>query len=386
MTVPATIQEIRKVSPIPKADKIEQIQVLGWTSVSKKDEFKVGDLCAFIEIDSIVQRKPWNEFLFLEHSYKDKKERRIKTRTMRGCLSQGIAVPIRELTELKNRVITKKDIGLDVSKELGVVHYEVPEIIEDNEDNDQKNRNIIADTYFYILKRLGLIKPRVGNFPSYVHKTDELLMQSRPILYERLLGNDYYITVKLDGTSFTFSHREREFYTCSRKRFYNPDVKWRCVSPYVEISRKYDLKKKFKKNKLGNIAIQGEICGPKIQKNKLGLKENDIFVFDVWDIDNKQYFNWEQILNLCYSLELKTVPLIKLGSKFSLSQDELLTLAEGVYDGTTNQREGIVVRSLQTNHKNPEDTTGLEDPLNHWHHGRVSFKVMNNKYLLSEKD
>lgn len=50
----ATIQRIAALTPIEGADKIEVASVLGWKVVVKKGDFKVGDLCVFAEIDSIL--------------------------------------------------------------------------------------------------------------------------------------------------------------------------------------------------------------------------------------------------------------------------------------------------------------------------------------------
>ncbi|WP_337564108.1 hypothetical protein [Megasphaera sp.] len=49
----ASIQKIISLTPIPNADRIELARVLGWKCVVKKGEFKVGDKCVYIEIDSI---------------------------------------------------------------------------------------------------------------------------------------------------------------------------------------------------------------------------------------------------------------------------------------------------------------------------------------------
>lgn len=59
----ASIQRIHDIVPIEGADKIELAKVLGWQVVVKKDQFKVGDLCCYIEIDSIVPQTPIFEFM-----------------------------------------------------------------------------------------------------------------------------------------------------------------------------------------------------------------------------------------------------------------------------------------------------------------------------------
>ena len=69
----AHIEEVVSIKPIEGADNIELIQVLGWQLVAKKDEFKVGDLCVYIEIDSQVPETD-ERFKFLS-----KKSWKVKT-------------------------------------------------------------------------------------------------------------------------------------------------------------------------------------------------------------------------------------------------------------------------------------------------------------------
>jgi len=83
----ASIQKVLSIEPIPDADQIEKITVLGWELVTKKNEFKVGDLCVYCECDSILPERPEFEFL-APVKY------RIKTRRMKGQISQGIAFPL----------------------------------------------------------------------------------------------------------------------------------------------------------------------------------------------------------------------------------------------------------------------------------------------------
>ena len=61
--------------------------MLGWQLVVKKDEFKVGDLCVYSEIDSLFPDKP--EFEFLRP-----RKMRVKTIRLRGHISQGICFPL----------------------------------------------------------------------------------------------------------------------------------------------------------------------------------------------------------------------------------------------------------------------------------------------------
>ena len=59
----ASIQKIGNLEPIPNADAIEKATVLGWELVVKKGEFRIGDLCVYCEIDSILPEKPEEEIV-----------------------------------------------------------------------------------------------------------------------------------------------------------------------------------------------------------------------------------------------------------------------------------------------------------------------------------
>jgi len=83
----ATIQRIVGLDAIPGADAIEVAQILGWHVVVKKGEFKVGDLCVYIQVGSVLPDRP--EFDFLR-----KADFRIKTIKLRKQISQGIAFPL----------------------------------------------------------------------------------------------------------------------------------------------------------------------------------------------------------------------------------------------------------------------------------------------------
>lgn len=48
----ASIRQIEEIKDINGADFIQAYRVDGWWVVGKKDEFKVGDLCVYFEIDS----------------------------------------------------------------------------------------------------------------------------------------------------------------------------------------------------------------------------------------------------------------------------------------------------------------------------------------------
>lgn len=54
-----SIQRILNIEPIENADKIEKITILGWHVVASKSEgHKIGDLVAYVEIDTQLPEIP----------------------------------------------------------------------------------------------------------------------------------------------------------------------------------------------------------------------------------------------------------------------------------------------------------------------------------------
>lgn len=107
----ASIRRISDIRPIPGADRIAVAQVDGWECVIQKDEFQVGDLVVYVEVDSIVPERPEFEFL------RDRKFR-VRTIKLRGQVSQGLVLPLSILPEG-----TYTD-GLDVTEVLGIKKYD----------------------------------------------------------------------------------------------------------------------------------------------------------------------------------------------------------------------------------------------------------------------
>lgn len=332
----ASIQKIEWVKPIEGADLIEEVGILGWRCVVKKDDnFKAGDKIVYIEIDSITPEKPEFEFLRVRNF-------RVKTIRLKGVLSQGLVLPMSILPPAGTGTF---EIDDDVSDILGIEHYEKPMPAE-------------------------LRGHARGNFPSnLIHKTDEKLLQNFPHVLEEMRGVEVFSTVKLNGTSGTYLSYNGDFQVCSRNislKINDDNVN----NVYVRMAEKYNIKEKL--SAMGNFGIQGEICGPGIQDNQLGLKEVDLFIFNVWDIDNQKFLDFTDTIQFCNKLGIKMVPIVDIFT-MNHTQEQLLEKADGIYEGTKTKREGIVIRSIHEKYSNSL-------------RGRMSFKVLSNKYLISEKN
>lgn len=329
----ATIQKITNISPIDGADKLEVLHILGWEIVAGKGEFKKGSLCIFVEIDSVVPEREEFEFLRARNF-------RVKTIKLRGQVSQGLALP---LTLLPLDQVVEE--GQDVTDVLGVTHYEKPL-------PTGKGGFLQGDT-------------RCG-WPAYLPHTDEPRLQSVPSILDELKGVEVYSSVKVDGTSATFSIFNQDIHVCSRNWSKKLDDE---KSVYIQVFESTGLLAKLRK--IGkNIAFQGEVCGPGIQKNRLGLKELHVFMFNVYFIDERRYADYQEFVNLCKAFYLETVPMLNV-FPLEQTQDELLEMSKGKYAGTKTNREGIVLRTTKEQYCRATK-------------GRASFKVVNNEYLLRE--
>lgn len=344
----ATIQKVLTVESIPGADAIECIGVLGWKCVSRKGEFKIGDKVVYIEIDSLLPFAPWSEFLFKGSDVKGAEAKtayRLRTIKLRGQVSQGLVLPLNVLdgkkfpTDKRERPIYPFNVGMEVTAILGITKYE-PAISAQLQ---------------------GLVK---GSFPSFIPKTDETRIQAAPSILAEIAGKEVYITTKMDGCSGTFYVNRGEFGVCSRNMEFKPE----CDNTFMKMAKRYCLAEKMiSLNR--NIAIQGEVCGPSIQKNRLNLKDHELYIFNVYDIDGGKYLNVHEAFNICESLGVKTVPIEHSETAPLWTIESLLEKAKGKYPGTDNHKEGIVIRPV---------LECKSEALR----GRLSFKVINNEYLL----
>lgn len=349
-----TVRPVKELIAIEGADLIELARVDGWQCVVKKGDFGVGDNALYFEIDSLIPSDD-ERFAFLSRG-KVQSHYRIKSMKLRGALSQGLLMPLSILTAEESEKITDRMIEvlptiqdgsqpgatlMDVADILGVQKYEPPM------PTDGKQH---------------------GSFPTHlVPKTDQERIQNIPGILEGHNTSEFEITEKLDGTSCTFYYLDQQdemtdnivIGACSR----NWEMKLDDDNVYAKLFHEFDLEEKL--IDLGmNLAIQGEVIGPRIQGNKYKCSTQEFYVFDIYDIDAKRYLPSAERVMLVQKLGLKHVPHILYEEDSLLSLDVILELAEGNSMLHDTQREGLVFKE---------------------HDGSFSFKVVSNKFLLKHE-
>ena len=119
-----------------------------------------------------------------------------------------------------------------------------------------------------------------------------------------------------------------------------------------------------------NLALQGELIGNGIQGNKYKFTDQGFYVFDIYDIDAKQYLSPVERKAFVSEWNIAHVPVFQSAVTLDgLSIDDLLKHAEAksvMGDITGPEQEGEVYKC----NENPE----------------VSFKVISNKFLLKNGD
>ena len=333
----ASLQKVKYVRPIDGADNIECVGILGWECVSKKGEFSENDPCVYFEIDSLLPEDERYEFLRKSSYRADLKAYRLRTVRLRKQLSQGLALPAGLFPESKGL-----PIGSDLTEILKVDKYEPP---------------IPAQ-----------IQGDARSFSWPIPKTDEVRVQQDDEygFIGQLSGKPYYISLKLDGTSCSFiiDPKDGDYHVCGRNYSYRKNSD----HSFWRVSERYEIEERLR-SLGGNFSLQGEIVGPGIQKNRMGLKNIDFYAFNVVDTRTQRRVVLDDALEITRQIGVPFVPIIEQGDCFGYSADDLLNKAKGLYkehfpDAKHNQeREGIVIRSLC---------------------GNISFKAINNDFLLKD--
>lgn len=414
------IVKVGKVSTHPKADRLDLAMVDGWQVVVGRDEFKEGELAMYAEIDAYLPLAV-SDFAHLD-KFKDiikihegEPYARIKTIRLRGELSQGLLIKIRE----DDTRFYKE--GENLTQELKVLKYVSKEdLVQYQEAEFEQGKGFFKRLGNWIE---GTPRPVMQmGWPSFLKKSDQDRVQNFPhavsVAHEN--GELFEESVKLNGTSMTIFFKQEEngdrAGVCSRSnelrtqtihyttgqsvRYYLADLvrklprmirKFELFMPkferslnvskdmYVDFWYRSEISNKIqtycRENNI-SLAIQGELCGPGIQGNYEDLTHKTLFIYSIYEIENNQSRLllpqdardlFERHL-ACHDVQY--IPVIKQLTTLPATMKELLKRADGpLYFGrdpkTKKRREGIVFKS---------------------HERHFSFKIISNKHLLENDD
>lgn len=391
----ASVERVVKTYPIIGADNIEMAQVLDYHVVTKKNEFHENDLVIYVRVDSILpdglsnddknlyeqlkkekktsenveeleskineilKRNTHPEFEFLrkdKFTIKAKKYSKFVNEFGNKIISEGIIFPMTILTNTFHE-------GQDVTNPLGIL-----KVLEDENEVIQEskvNNPLMRFKWFRRLRRLFCGEKIKGDWADFLPpKSDEENVQR---IFSKLVQTSgregYVVSEKLEGNNISFYRLKTKnffgkskinFGVCSRnihKPVNDNSDFWQAVikNKFPEKLAKCDF----------NVLVRGERCAPRVQGNIYKLPDDEIFIFDVWLIDEKRFLNYEQMIQFCEKYGFKTVPFLDVNFVLPETVTELLEYSNGKSVLYPTKREGVVIRkrndcSISFKVKSPE--------------------------------
>lgn len=386
---------IRKIKSVHET-KVEHrwvtlAEIDGWVCLVPHRSFKPGDLVLYFQIDSFIpvsyERFGKQQPLI---TLGGKLGHRVKTKRLGSGTDsvtvQGLVYPLEKFPE---------------------IHAEVQIVRESMErvnTNDTQINSIILALYRKEnwAEKLGVLKwgetmqamnaaqqqqMKVGKIPTHLFpKTDISRLEECPNLFksDKYKKFEYQESVKMDGTSMTVyfvnkqsrlyrqlnaiptltevgPHMELEngrFGVCSKNLELHELSGKREPMGYWETALRLDLPAKMAR--LGhNIAIQGELCGHNINKNRerIPSEQADFFVFAIYHMETCKFIDPRKVVLRAHELGLQHVPVLG----YVKIQDIAADREDLKKRARQRKGEGLVYKCLQD--------------------GR-SFKVISSTYLL----
>jgi len=302
----------------PNADTLGVVKIYGYSCVVKISDWKEGMLGAYIPPDSLVDTtRP--EFIFLTKP--GEQFIRIRAKKLRGIQSFGLLIPAPENTK----------IGDNVAGQLGVTHYEPPELTTGGQSEK-------APPHLS-----GLSAFDVDSMRRY----NSILQEGEPVI----------VTEKIHGASSRYCFTDGRIYVGSRNEWKKYDPKnmfWKALYPELE---------QFCKDHKGFI-VYGEVYG-EVKGFRYGCTKGQV-KFAAFDLLTPDH-HWENAK--ATRLLLQSVSQVPLLGEIPFSFDAVCALAEGASTmlGADHIREGCVVKPL----------------IERWNEeiGRVCLKVVGAGYL-----
>jgi RNA ligase (TIGR02306 family) len=338
----ATINEIKA---IPNADNIEQVIVGGWNAITKKGEFKEGDLTVIATTDAVIP-EAFSEKMGVT-SYL-RKGGRVRTVKLRGVYSECLIIPTKYIPGYGDRY----QDGDDMMEKFGIVKYEPPvkqiQLASGRKIKWRDNQN------FHIYYKFPNLKNVSGMFTEEdevqitrkIHGTNArygIVKKSKLSLWDKV-KKFFRLADKWVDYEYIYGSHNCEKGSDSQG-FYSTDV-WRTVAEAYGIKeRLWELVKMYGSKYIGEgVIIYGEIYGAGIQKNyTYGLEEIQFVGFDVKI--NGEY----QPVDSAYSsivlmLGLPHVETLYVGAWNQEVQDSFVF--NNFIEGTKVPHEGIVIKHI----------------------------------------
>lgn len=354
------VVRIEKVEKHPDADALDICTVLGdYPVISKRDEYRVDELVAYIPIDSIVPDT--QEYYFLcpkqYEKYEDEngvvqrrqvgnkfpvgsvpeKNRIIKAKRIRGIYSQGMLAklpePVAHISDSRfmGTVLVHQYVaGTWVAGDSLVEALQLKKWEEEEEENTPTAKKSRAPQ---------AAPPKGWTIPKYdIDGIRKYLSCLRP-------DEEIVLTEKIHGANAGFSHDGEKLWVKSRnfyKKFDEDDMWW-------DIAIRYDLANKLAA--FPGMVFFGEVYGHvKGFRYDAPIEDGQLIskfrVFDVYNTKTQRYVDYDERVRMATEAGLDLAPELYRGPW--TTKEELYPLAEGM--STLNPkhiREGWVLNTAK---------------------------------------
>lgn len=310
------VVKIGELNKHPNADTLSTTKVFDYNVIVKSDLFKEGDLAIYVPIDSIV---PDNEYWsFLVNSAYHQFDvgsvplnyRRIKAKKIRGIFSQGFLMPIQEAIVVYGNCF---NLGQECAEILGITKYEPTPELTSAGDCESKPVGWVFNQYTDI--------EGMRRYPNILMNDEEVVL-----------------TEKIHGCNARFVHDGTRLWVGSHHQIKAPSSS----NYFWQIA--YDLKLEQMLSSVPGMIFFGEVFGATqdLNYNVKTKSRLDFLVFDVYDVKNQKYLDFNDGKSLAEHIGLQWVPILYKGKW----NDSLRDFCEGKSTLATHVREGFVVRPI----------------------------------------
>jgi RNA ligase (TIGR02306 family) len=334
----ATINEIKA---IPNADNIEQVIVGGWNAITKKGEFKEGDLTVIATTDAVIPETLSEKMGVTSYL---RKGGRVRTVKLRGVYSECLIIPLKYIPFMENYYD-----GKDMMNVMDVYKYEPPvkqiQLASGRKIKWRDNQN------FHIYYKFPNLKNVAGMFTEEdlveitrkVHGTNArygIVRKSKLSFWDKV-KKFFRLANKWVDYEYIYGSHNCEKGSDSQG-FYSTDV-WRTIAEKYSIKEKLWSYVKNKNVEIGEgIILYGEIYGAGIQKNyDYGLTDIEFAGFDV-KLKGEYVSTYDAWVLIENHLKLPYVEVLHYGDWTQEIQDKFTF--NNFIEGTKVPHEGIVIK------------------------------------------
>jgi len=350
------VVEISALTPIEGADKIELATVYSYQSVVQKGSYKVGDKVFYLPEASLLPQNIVEE-LNMVGKLPGPDKNRIKAIRLRGCLSQGILLPIKDrklhldpnYNYVEDLKIQKYEPKVPVSMSGEMVYIGEENTISYDIENYKKYPDVIQiGEEVVVTEKIHGTFCMIGYIPTL--NNPEVFHDGNLIISSKGLG----------AKGMVFKRGEKNISNVYCKTVHELEAIHGSLTTLKILAKAYGEP----------VFILGEVFGKGVQDLHYSSQTPQFRAFDIYVGRRGQgkFLNYPEFISFCTEAKIEPVPMLVMGH----FDKGMLELANGYTTvGREHIREGVVIKPII----NRTDSKLF---------GRVILKHVSTDYLLRD--